>query len=340
MLETAILVIVVAVGEADNAATAGLLAALEGTLGTGASVRVVEAPKAPSDEAVLTAEDQLGARAAGSLIWEDQARLRARVRLHVAQTDRWTEKVLRFAPADTPRERGRTIGLAIATMWSPATAAPAPAPAPERATDRPVAIAEEPAATTGQVTAARETSSVDRGAAPVRAVGAHALGIAAVGAMGVMGSATGYGGVLDGARFLGPHFSIRVGLALRAGPVAELPGTDYTASAGAGVEWWGWPPSASRRFGLGVRAQMLLIRHQVFATTENGGTESYGRFIPAADLVPQAALALARDVEAVVGAGAELAFGRISIQSGMPLAEVAMIPPLRLVGQAGVRFRF
>jgi hypothetical protein len=353
MLESAILVIVVAAGEAGGTATAGLLAALEGTLGAGASVQVVESGD-PSDDAVLGAEDQLHARAAGSLIWEDAARLRARVRVHVAQADRWTDRVLKFSPADTPRERGRAIGLAIATMWSPVAATRGASPeasdareraspvgeSPPRALSSPPSPSQTPAAAAARAGGANEEVSRERSAGRGHAAGSHALGIAAVGSTGVMGSAAGLGVALDGARFLGPRFSIRVGLALRGGPVPELPGTDYTASAGAGVEWWGWPPSSARRLGLGVRADVLLIRHQVFATTAEGGTESYGRFVPGADLVPQVALVLARDVEAVGGVGAELAFGSTGIEAGMPLAEVATIPPLRLVGQVGLRFRF
>jgi hypothetical protein len=155
-----------------------------------------------------------------------------------------------------------------------------------------------------------------------------------------MGTATGYGGMLDGAVFLIPELSIRAGLALRAGPVADLPGSDLVASIGAGVEWWPLPTTTRRRLGLGVRSGALLIRHQVFATSSAGGTESYGRFVPAAELIPLLAWAPSGGMEVLLGAGAEVAFGATDIRRGAAREVVARIPPLRVLGQAGVRFRF
>jgi hypothetical protein len=112
------------------------------------------------------------------------------------------------------------------------------------------------------------------------------------------------------------------------------------ASIGAGFEWWPLPTTTQRRLGVGVRAGALLIRHQVFATSSAGGTESYGRFVPAAELIPLLAWAVSGGTELLLGAGAEVAFGATDIRRGPELEVVARIPPVRVVGQAGVRFRF
>jgi len=112
------------------------------------------------------------------------------------------------------------------------------------------------------------------------------------------------------------------------------------ASVGGGLEWWPLATSSTRRLGLGLRGGALLIRHQVFATTTAGGTESYGRFVPAAELIPMVAFAASKDVEILIGLGAEVAFGATEIRRGPELERVANIPPVRVVGQTGVRFRF
>jgi hypothetical protein len=155
-----------------------------------------------------------------------------------------------------------------------------------------------------------------------------------------MGAATGYGGMLDGAVFVMPALAIHAGLALRTGPVPDLPGSDVVGSIGAGLEWWPRPTTSLRRLGLGVRSGALLIRHQVFATSAPAGTESYGRFVPAAELIPLLAWAVSGGVEVLLGAGAEVAFGATDIRRGPEREVVARIPPVRMVGQAGVRFRF
>jgi hypothetical protein len=155
-----------------------------------------------------------------------------------------------------------------------------------------------------------------------------------------MGAATGYGGALDGALFVIPALSLRAGIALRVGPVPDLPGSDVVASIGAGLEWWPRPTTSRRRLALGVRSGALLIRHQVFATSSAGGTESYGRFVPAAELIPLLAWAVSDGMEVMLGAGAEVAFGATEIRRGPQLEVVSRIPPLRAVGQAGLRFRF
>jgi hypothetical protein len=384
MAASAVLVIVVAAGEASSAAASGMLAAAESALAAGTSARLVEVSY-PSDGAALRVEDEVGARASVALVWEDAARLRARVRLHVAQTDRWTDRLIKFSAADSAHERGRTLGLAVVTMWpegaavpragSPAAPRPPPvAPLPTAATARGDSGREErarvvapppPASTPAAASETRDAAARPERVAtvappertelavepvrrarvtprepPVSALPRHALEVGAVASSGVMGAATGYGGVLDGALFVDPALSLRAGIGLRVGPVPELPGSDVTASIGAGLEWWPRPTTSRRRLALGLRAGVLLIRHQVFATAADGGTESYGRFVPAAELMPLLAWALSDGVEVLFGAGAEVAFGTTDIRRGPELEVVARIPPVRVLGQAGLRFRF
>lgn len=133
MSPVGVLAIVVAVGEAKTPVTEGLLAAAEEALLAGTSVRISEVT-IPTDDEALRLENELEARAAVSLSWEDGAHLHAHIRLHVGRTDRWTDRQIRFSSVDTPRERGRTIGFAIASMWPDGAAPVRNRPPPPAAT--------------------------------------------------------------------------------------------------------------------------------------------------------------------------------------------------------------
>src|SRR5204862_3695777 len=76
----------------------------------------IEVENLLSDRVALRAEDRMRAAAVVQFSWVDESRSRARLRLHVAETDIWTERTLAFSPADTEPERGRTLGFAVTSM--------------------------------------------------------------------------------------------------------------------------------------------------------------------------------------------------------------------------------
>ena len=112
----AVLAIVVAAGEAQSPLTTGLLATATESLGPGTSIRLLEA-RDPTDADALRIERDLGAGAVVTLVWKEPAHLHASIRLHVARTNRWTTRAIAFLPGDTLTERGRTLGLAVGSMW-------------------------------------------------------------------------------------------------------------------------------------------------------------------------------------------------------------------------------
>src|SRR5436190_22444037 len=109
-----VVAIVVAVGEARTPTTSALVTAAKEALGAAATFRVFEVSP-PSDEAALTVEDDLEARAVVTIVWEDAPRLHAHTRMHVSRTDRWTDREIVFEAVDTPVERGRALGFAVAS---------------------------------------------------------------------------------------------------------------------------------------------------------------------------------------------------------------------------------
>jgi len=120
-------------------------------LGPAALVQLIEVPD-PTDAAALRVEHDLGADSVVVLSWAEPAQLHAVLRFHAALSNHWTVRSISFAATDTLRERGRTLGLAAASMTpekarradprppppvaTPA-AASAPGPRPDPARERP-----------------------------------------------------------------------------------------------------------------------------------------------------------------------------------------------------------
>jgi hypothetical protein len=299
----AVIALLVAAGEGKSATTQGLLSAAEEALGAGTSIRVFEAAP-PSDDAALDVEGEIDAYAVVTLVWQDNARLHARTRVHVARTDRWTGRELTFAGVDTLAERGRALGFAIASMLpeeARARAAPAEPPRPRA------------------------------GPAPQYAVGLFAIGATQEGGGG--------GGALDGATFVADALAVRAAASARYGQVTGAQGlsaSDLVLSLAAGLEWWPFLPEEARPVGVGLRADGLLIRHQVYGS----GGDSAGRFVPGGDLLGEIAFRLAPGLELGAGLGVEAAFGKTDVFVGDEPMPATTIFRLRVVGEVGLRVRF
>jgi len=251
------------------------------------------------------------------------------MRLHVAASGHTTTRDLVFSEGDTRVERGRTLGLAAASMWpeirAPAAAPPAPPP------PSPLPNAAVPASAPVSVATVR--------AAPSPSVAPRfALGLAAVVASG---DARAVGARVESAFRVGGSWSLRAGLSARTGSIPALAdGTLWTFALAGGVEWW---PMALRAGGVarfGVRADALALRHQVSGVAAAGPLESRGRFLPAFDLMAQTALRASARIDLLAAAGAEAALGQTDIRTGTPPAVVAKIPPFQLVAEVGLRVGF
>jgi hypothetical protein len=357
MTPAALLVIVVASGEAHEPATAALLASLEEAVGASLSIRVEEiADGDVTDAAALRVERDQKAAAVATLAWRDAARLNAVVRVHATRTNAWSTRTIAFTAQDATAERGRTLGLVVAAMWLQVqpTAAPAPAPppttppprtAPNPPTPTPAPRpppAEKPPAEARAPAASSARADVARPAEPItgREKRRFGVGVSGIGALGVEGPASAVGVAIDGVVFVTERFALRLGASGRTGPVSALPGSDTVATAGAGVEAWLVGASASATFRLGVRADALAIVHRVRADATDQPAETHDRWLPGADFRVQSAVRLSRRVDWLVGAGVEAAGGPTEIREGSGHATVATIPALRLIGETGLRLVF
>jgi hypothetical protein len=312
MTPATVLAILVAAGEAHAAPTTGMAAAAAEVIGDPAGVRVVEAA-ALEDAEALRVERELPARAVVALAWADAAHLHARLRLHAARTDRWIDRDLNFSTADTPAERGRALGFAMASML------------PEGDPELPLATRNPPAPSP-----------------PPAPLGANAFEAAFLAAVGLGGPAGGLGGRLAFERFVTSGASLGLSLSGRSAHIADLDATEVTATAGLSGTLWPIAPARNRRLALAIRGAALLVYQAVAHTNAAGATAWKGAALPGGALSIIGAVRLSGPLELFVAGTAEVAFGTVDVRvlAAAPAGGADRIPAARALGEAGLRIAF
>jgi hypothetical protein len=315
MAAATVLAILVLTGETQRPELAALLSAANEVVSAADAVRVVETPKI-SDAEALRVERDLSATAVVQLSWSDAGRQRARLRLHAGRTNRWIDRELQFAVDDTPSERGRTLGFAIASML--------PEGDPEL-----------------KVGTAQRTSTPSEQQAPAT-MGRHAVGASLVGAAGLGGPAAGIGGALRAETMVTERTSIGIKAAVRRGEIPELEAGSLTVIGGAGATFQWLEAGGSLPLGLAARADALLVYHAVSHAGPTSETLWKGHLMPGAALGVEATWRITHGLELVLGGGLEVAIGTVDVTvvAAPPAAGHATIPAARAVAEAGVRMRF
>lgn len=290
---------------------------LQSTLGPGAELRIQRAPQDPPDDESMAAG--AGGDGVVELTWSAD-HSRARLHCYVGRERRWLDREISFGgsvidPNDEATERGRLLGFAVATMF---------AETPVETASSPPRAASEPAM---EPTAPRPQERRQR----------RSLEFAGIASSGLRGTASGLG-ASAGARWqaIGP-MSLRGFVAGRAGNVAEAQASTRTAYVGAGVSWAFLPSTTSLE--LGVRVDALLSYFQATHLSEDDVVpDTKSRWLPGFDglleggvrFTGSAGLYAGIGIEAMVGATELYTHGR----------RVAIVPPLRMVGELGFRTRF
>jgi mono/diheme cytochrome c family protein len=193
-----VVLVFVASTDASGPSAAALADAVAEALGAGARVVLQSyAGAPPGDEQLEAAARAQGAAAAARLVWDRPGGNRAALDLYLAEKDMTVHRGLDFEPPDQPVERGRAIGLVLASLLLGEPSAP-PA-APERPTERP-----PPQEQPRQIVEA----------APLPP-GPWALEGFADGGLALGGAGAGIGGGLAARFHLSPPWGLRLGLHAR-----------------------------------------------------------------------------------------------------------------------------
>jgi hypothetical protein len=240
--------------------------------------------------------------------WADDAHSHATLTVRL-RDGRFAARSVAFDPQDPDLERGRTLGFAAVAMIPDDVTAAEPAPSPER----PV----EPAPAPGKPDGTRKRVMLD---------------LTAQGALAAAGSGDTLGGAVSGRLPLGEVFA-RVGAAARFGTIAEAKASVVVVRGDVGV-------GVSRRvlhpdFEIGARGAVVLVHYALARTETDGGKTAGSHTLAGADIAGEGGFWIARHVAIVGAVGTELAFGTTRVLVGS--SSVAVIPPVRLLGELGVR---
>jgi len=318
MASPVVVVILVLSSDAQSPTTQSMVSATRMALGT-STVVVQEVATPPSDEQAVKAGSKAHADAVVFVTWPE-AGAHAHLHLRVLREPKWADRELTFTAADAPGERGRSAGLAIATMLP--TDEPAPGPPP-------------PVVAPPPLTEDRPTPPPPR-VKPKEGARTHVeLDAAALGTFGFLGTAHAAGGELAARLVLPELVTFRLGGGVRFGdldlPSDEAPTSAARVTAGVVVH-----AARIRSLDLGIGVDALVVRHSVSRFARDGTRETQSRFIGGGDLLFDAAYWF--DRVAVFGAaGVELALGETRVIIGSET--VATIPRARGVVVLGVRLR-
>ena len=255
---TAPIVLLIAVATTPDgvaAANEAAAACLQG-LPAGAKTALRTVPKVPDDAELGAAAAAAGATATVVVTWRDADQLVSDIRVRstspVDGKVRQTERTIVFSARDLPAERGRALGLVIASVldedWAVQGEATARAPVTPLVvgggvvdTEVPKALAGTPAQPPRWALEASVITAVDQQEDFDDAIG---------GLIGVRWSLT-------------PRWALRAGLGFR---VADLDGANATARTtmgSLGAVWASQGFAEGRRVGFAVRADLLGVREVI-----------------------------------------------------------------------------
>ncbi len=324
-------VVLVAAGSASDPTTLAIERAASEALGRAGRVVVREATGAPTDGEALAIGSEASEAAVVEVTWSDRAHRVATLRVHLAGRRRWLGRTLGFTAADVDAERGRTIGLTLASMLPDAEPAP---PAP-RETPAPPEIVAPPPAHARPAPEIAERPAPDLAPSPLH----YALELFGTGAAGLGSSVQTGGGGAAFETFVTPRFGVRIGGSVRMGDVGGAGARTLALLGTAGLELRAWPSSKSSPFGASLRADYVLMNQTVTHRSAGGDDLStMERPLSGLDAIVEGEWRLGAGADAVLGAGLEEMFATTYID--MNGTRVATLPPLSVVAQGGLRLRF
>jgi hypothetical protein len=297
------------------------------------------APVAPRDSEVIAETSGSGAAAVVILSWHDASLLTTEVRVFVVSPQdgvtHWIARTIVFSARDLPSERGRTLGLVIASVldesWGMAPLARTEPPAPVvpelgdggRIEDQPVSMAtrveplEFPAASPRWALEANVTTAVD-----------HLWDVD-----------DSIGGMVGLRRLLSSRWALRTGLGFRVADIDGANATGRTVLGAVGVVWRGAGSERPKAFSFGAQLDLLGVHEAIQHAEEGpGNARTEGYWSMGADLLAQVGYGLSPGTALRVGVGVEEILTEADVYvAGEP---AATIPHTRAVVELGVLSRF
>ncbi len=305
----------------------------------GAKSIVRVAPASRQDSEVVGDAADLGAAAVVTLSWHDVSLLTTEVRVFVVSpqdgVSHWLTRTIVFSARDLPSERGRALGLVIASVldesWGVdplARGEPAPRAAPHASESgelgaqtlavatRPVPV-ESPEIAPRWALEANVTTAIDHWGDVDDTIG---------GAIGLR-------------RLLSPRWALRAGLGFRVADIDGANATGRTVLGAIGVVWTTAGADRARAFNFGARFDLLGVHESIqHGAGGQGSSRTEGYWSVGGDLLAQVGYGLSRGTALLVGGGVEELFTAADVYvAGQP---AATIPHTRLVLELGVLSRF
>jgi hypothetical protein len=301
-------------------------------------VRVV--PTLPGDLDLAADASAEGANAVVVLAWHDAAFLTTDVRVSVTPPGTrirdWVARTVVFSDRDLPAERGRTLGLVIASiLLEPGqnesssnrdVSRSADVPPVEASSVNLPAARPAVAASTGESLEAPSRWAIEANLSTIidssEDIDFDALG-----------------GSFALRRSISGHLELRAGLGYRVAIVDGADATTRTASAAIGGAWTSSGLGHPHRVGFGARLDLMGVHEEIKRETESSSLpEAHGYWSLGCDLLGQVGYGLSQGTALLLGGGLEETFTAAEIV--VAGQSVATVPHQRVVFELGVLSRF
>ena len=330
-MSSAFVLVILITGHDDVAATDAAIRAARSAVPPEASLVVQRMNTALDDDDAIRIQRRESADAVAIVAWSDESGRRVHLHVHRDADDRWIDRDIAFEGADASRERGRSLGFALASMVPEGSGS-----RPEPVKIQAKAVGAPSLSTRVEPAGERETGTLE----PTRLESAPhaAIDAAVLGAVGVEGSGGGVGARGAVAWLTGKHVGLRVDASVRRGEVAPAQATSVIVGVGPGISFDLVPTHADRIVGLGFRLNALAILHAHSHLSNETDPVHASRWLPGASGFIEGSLRLSDGAAVLISGGSEVAFGRTDVF--VRGRKVAVVPPLRAVADAGIRVRF
>ena len=337
MTAPVILLVAVAANSSGMAMTQEAAAVCVEALHSGAKSVVRLVATVPDDLDLAADASAEGASAVVVLAWHDAAFLTTDVRVSLAPPGArghdWITRTVVFSARDLPAERGRTLGLVIASMLDESRGSELlknrvalETPAATRVETGPMDVASEPPAAGG----ARPSN--EGPVPPARWAIEASLTTLIDSNEGLDVDAL--GGSFAVRRSMADRLALRAGLGYRVATVDGAQATTRMASLGLGAAWTSPGLGRVHEMGVGVQLDLLGLHEEVSRESEVSSSPARGYLSVGCDLLGQVGYGLSPRVAILLGGGLEETLTAADVV--VAGRTVATVPHQRLVFEIGV----